>query len=305
MAAYPPTVLPGQRACQVDRISLHYKIDIEVGTAQQQIPCKAADGVQRAVQLLGSLTGKPQQLQQRLRQPGLHAHGDPVPLQGLFRHAPQVDQVGTRSDGKHMTGFRRVLSKEAIEYKFYSVCVNSGYVRLAKELTKNSSVKVCSVIGFPLGASSTKTKVFEAVQAVEDGAQEIDMVMNIGLLKSSNYLAVLKDITDVKVAIGKIPLKVILEISELSKNEIIKASEICLDAKADFVKTSTGFSKSGATLTAVRIIKKTVKDQAKIKASGGIKDYETALKYIETGADRLGTSSGVAIMNKQLSTSNY
>ena len=197
------------------------------------------------------------------------------------------------------------LCKEAIEYKFYSVCVNSGYVRLAKELTKNSSVKVCSVIGFPLGASSTKTKVFEAVQAVEDGAQEIDMVMNIGLLKSSNYLAVLKDITDVKVAIGKIPLKVILEISELSKNEIIKASEICLDAKADFVKTSTGFSKSGATLTAVRIIKKTVKDQAKIKASGGIKDYETALKYIETGADRLGTSSGVAIMNKQLSTSNY
>ena len=131
------------------------------------------------------------------------------------------------------------------------------------------------------------------------------MVMNIGLLKSSNYLAVLKDITDVKVAIGKIPLKVILEISELSKNEIIKASEICLDAKADFVKTSTGFSKSGATLTAVRIIKKTVKDQAKIKASGGIRDYETALKYIETGADRLGTSSGVAIMNKQLSTSNY
>ncbi|HRV56140.1 MAG TPA: 2-deoxyribose-5-phosphate aldolase, partial [Mangrovimonas sp.] len=90
-----------------------------------------------------------------------------------------------------------------------------------------------------------------------------------------------------------------------SKNEIIKASEICLDAKADFVKTSTGFSKSGATLTAVRIIKKTVKDQAKIKASGGIRDYETALKYIETGADRLGTSSGVAIMNKQLSTSNY
>ncbi|HPF97829.1 MAG: deoxyribose-phosphate aldolase [Mangrovimonas sp.] len=197
------------------------------------------------------------------------------------------------------------LCKEAIEYKFYSVCVNSGYVRLAKELTKNSSVKVCSVIGFPLGASSTKAKVFEAVQAVEDGAQEIDMVMNIGLLKSSNYLAVLKDITDVKVAIGKIPLKVILEISELSKNEIIKASEICLDAKADFVKTSTGFSKSGATLTAVRIIKKTVKDQAKIKASGGIRDYETALKYIETGADRLGTSSGVAIMNKQLSTSNY
>ena len=197
------------------------------------------------------------------------------------------------------------LCKEAIEYKFYSVCVNSCYVRLAREFTKNSNVKVCSVVGFPLGAMSTKSKVFEAKQAVEDGAQEIDMVMNIGFLKSQNFLAVLKDIADVKNAIGRIPLKVILEISELSKNEIIKASEICLDAKADFVKTSTGFSKSGATLTAVRIMKKTVRDNAKIKASGGIRDYDTAIKYIESGADRLGTSSGIAIVNKQLSTADY
>lgn len=197
------------------------------------------------------------------------------------------------------------LCKEAIEYKFYSVCVNSCYVRLAKEFTRNSNVKVCSVIGFPLGAMSTKSKVFEAKQAVEDGAQEIDMVMNVGFLKSQNFLAVLKDIADVKNAIGKIPLKVILEISELSKNEIIKASEICIDAKADFVKTSTGFSKSGATLTAVRIMKKTVRDNAKIKASGGIRDYDTAIKYIEAGADRLGTSSGIAIVNKQLSTADY
>lgn len=197
------------------------------------------------------------------------------------------------------------LCKEAIEYKFYSVCVNSCYVRLAKEFTKNSNVKVCSVIGFPLGAMSTKAKVFEAKQAVEDGADEIDMVINIGFLKSQNYLAVLKDITDVKNAIGKIPLKVILEISELSKNEIIKACEICLDAKADFVKTSTGFSKSGATLTAVRIMKKTVRENAKIKASGGIRDYDTAIKYIESGAERLGTSSGIDIVNKQLSTADY
>lgn len=197
------------------------------------------------------------------------------------------------------------LCKEAIEHKFYSVCVNSCYVRLAKEFTKNSTVKVCSVVGFPLGASATKSKVFEAKQAVEDGAQEIDMVINIGFLKSQNYIAVLKDIADVKNAIGRIPLKVILEISELSKNEIIKASEICLDAKADFVKTSTGFSKGGATLTAVRIMKKTVRDNARIKASGGIRDYDTALKYIEAGADRLGTSSGIAIVNKQLSTADY
>jgi len=197
------------------------------------------------------------------------------------------------------------LCREAIENKFYSVCVNSCYVKLAKEYTKNSSVNVCSVVGFPLGASSTAAKVFEAKKAVEDGANEIDMVINIGYLKSRNYLAVLKDIADVKNAIGKIPLKVILEISELSKNEIIKASEICLDARADFVKTSTGFAKSGATLTAVRIIKKTIKDRAKIKASGGIRDYDTAIKYIESGADRLGTSSGIAIVNKQLSTADY
>jgi deoxyribose-phosphate aldolase len=152
---------------------------------------------------------------------------------------------------------------------------------------------------------STEAKVFEATRAVEDGADEIDMVINIGLLNSKNYVAVFKDISDVKNAIGKIPLKVILEISELSKNEIIKACEICMDAKAEFIKTSTGFSKSGATLTAVKIIKKTVKNRAKIKASGGIKDYETVKKYIDAGADRIGTSSGVDVISGEMSTSDY
>ena len=197
------------------------------------------------------------------------------------------------------------LCEEAKEYKFYSVCVNSCFVPLAKQLVENSSVKICSVVGFPLGAMSTEAKVFEAKKAVEDGAEEIDMVMNIGLLKSKNYFRVLKDISDVKAAIGKIPLKVILEISELSKNEIILACEICLDAKADFIKTSTGFSKSGATLTAVKIMRKTVKNKAKIKASGGIRDYETALKFIDAGADRIGTSSGIAIVTHQTATSAY
>jgi deoxyribose-phosphate aldolase len=149
---------------------------------------------------------------------------------------------------------------------------------------------------------STAAKVFEATKAVEDGADEIDMVINIGMLKSKNYVAVYKDICDVKIAIGKVPLKVILEICELSKNEIIKACQICLDAKADFIKTSTGFSKSGATLTAVKMIRKTIKDKAKIKASGGIKDLETALKYIDAGADRIGTSSGVSIVTDVKST---
>lgn len=197
------------------------------------------------------------------------------------------------------------LCEEAKEYKFYSVCVNSCFVPLAKQLVEKTSVKICSVVGFPLGAMSTEAKVFEAQKAVEDGADEIDMVINIGFLKSKNYFRVLKDISDVKNAIGKIPLKVILEISELSKNEIILASEICLDAKADFVKTSTGFSKSGATLTAVKIIRKTVKNKAKIKASGGIRDYETAVKFIEAGADRIGTSSGITIVNHQTTTSAY
>lgn len=195
------------------------------------------------------------------------------------------------------------LCNEAKEFQFYSVCVNSCYVPLAKQLLANSKVKVCAVVGFPLGAMSTEAKVFEAKKAIDDGAEEIDMVINIGFLRSKNYVAVLKDIGDVKIAIGRIPLKVILEISELSKNEIIKASEICLDAKADFIKTSTGFGKSGATLTAVKIIRKTVRDKAKIKASGGIRDKETALKYIDAGADRIGTSSGVDIINEKIPSS--
>ncbi|MFP4845828.1 deoxyribose-phosphate aldolase [Winogradskyella sp. PE311] len=193
------------------------------------------------------------------------------------------------------------LCEEALKYQFYSVCVNSSYVPIAKQALGHSNVKVCTVVGFPLGAMSTEAKIFEAKKAIEQGATEIDMVMNIGRLKSKNHLAVLKDISDVKRAIGLIPLKVILEISELSKNEIVKACEICIDARADFVKTSTGFSKSGATLTAVKIMKKSVKNQLKIKASGGIRDAETALKYIEVGVDRIGTSLSVLIVNEPLS----
>jgi deoxyribose-phosphate aldolase len=197
------------------------------------------------------------------------------------------------------------LCNEAKKNRFKAVCVNSCFVPLAKQSLAKSDVKVCTVVGFPLGAMSTEAKVFEAKNAIEQGADEIDMVINIGLLKSKNYVAVLKDISDVKSAIGNKILKVILEISELSKNEIIKACEIAMDANADFVKTSTGFSKSGATLTAVKIMRKTVKDQVKIKASGGVNTYEKAIKYIQAGADRIGTSSGVAIINNQESTLAY
>lgn len=197
------------------------------------------------------------------------------------------------------------LCQEALKYNFYAVCVNSSYVAIAKQALGDSKVKICSVVGFPLGAMSTEAKIFEAKNAIEQGATEIDMVLNIGRLKSKNHLAVLKDISDVKRAIGTTTLKVILEISELSKNEIVKACEICVDAKADFVKTSTGFSKSGATLTAAKIMKKTVRNQLKIKASGGIRDAETAQKYIDAGVHRIGTSSGVSMMQHQTSNAEY
>lgn len=185
------------------------------------------------------------------------------------------------------------LCDEAKKHRFYAICLNSCYVALAKQILKNSSIKICSVVGYPLGVTSTEAKVYEAKKAIEDGADEIDMVINLGYLKSRNYVSVLKDISAVKFATGKTPLKVVVEISELNKNEIIKACEICLDSKADFIKTSTGFSKSGATLTAIKIIKKTVKDSMKIHAFDGIDDYETAVKYIEAGADRIGTSSNI------------
>ncbi|WP_369995636.1 deoxyribose-phosphate aldolase [Winogradskyella sp.] len=197
------------------------------------------------------------------------------------------------------------LCNEALKHNFYAVCVNSCYVPIAKQALGRSNVKICAVVGFPLGAMSTDAKIFEAKKAIEDGASEIDMVLNIGRLKSKNHVAVLKDISNVKRAIGLTTLKVILEISELSKNEIVKACEICIDAKADFVKTSTGFSTSGSTLTAIKIMKKSVKNHLKLKASGGIRDAETALKYIEVGVHRIGTSSGVAMMTSQISHSTY
>ncbi|MDD7887334.1 deoxyribose-phosphate aldolase [Flavivirga sp. 57AJ16] len=187
------------------------------------------------------------------------------------------------------------LCYEAKRNGFYSVCINSSYVALAQQLLENTDVKICSVIGFPLGSMATASKVYEAKQAISDGADEIDMVLNLGFLKSNNYVSVLKDIIDVKLAIEDKPLKVILEVSELNKNEIIKACEISIDANVDYIKTSSGFSKSGATLTVVKIIKKTVKDFVKICASGGIKDIETAKKYIDIGVSRVATSSGFKI----------
>lgn len=198
------------------------------------------------------------------------------------------------------------LCEEAKAYNFYAVCVNSCYVSLAKAELKNSNVKICSVIGFPLGAMITKAKVEEAKAALNNGADEIDMVINIGLLKSKDFDGVWKDIEAVKSIMPNNILKVILETCYLEELEIIKASELAIQSGADFIKTSTGFGTGGATIHDVKLMKSVANNEVKIKASGGIKDAKTALEYINLGVERLGTSSGIAIVtNSKSSNSNY
>lgn len=189
------------------------------------------------------------------------------------------------------------LCNEAKTHRFFSVCVNSCYVSLAKEQLINSEVKVCSVIGFPLGAMSTNAKVEETKQALLDGADEIDMVINVGLLKSKDFDYVYKDIKAVKKVMPNNTLKVILETCYLDDAEIIKASELAINSGADYIKTSTGFGTGGATIHDVELMKSTISTSGtKIKASGGIRDTKTALEYINLGVERLGTSNGIAIV---------
>lgn len=191
------------------------------------------------------------------------------------------------------------LFNEAKAHKFLGVCINPAYVKLAKENLKDNDVKVVTVIGFPLGANRSDVKAFEASKAVEDGADEIDMVINVTAIKNKDYDFVVNDIKAVKAACKDKPLKVILETDLLEKDEIKKACELCVEAKADLVKTSTGFVKGGVGAKAedVKLMYETVSPYGlKVKASGGIRDKETAVKMIEAGADRLGTSSGVKIV---------
>lgn len=183
------------------------------------------------------------------------------------------------------------LCKEALEYGFYSVCVNSGYVPLAAEQLKGSKVKVCTVVGFPLGAMSTQAKLYETSVALSQGAQEIDMVLNVGLFLSGNVAKVLDEIALLKQETGDRVLKVIIETCYLNDEQKRLASQVCVDAGADFVKTSTGFGTGGATLADVELIREVVGDHAKIKASGGIRDKQTALQYISLGVDRIGASA--------------
>lgn len=197
------------------------------------------------------------------------------------------------------------ICDEAKEYGFMSVCVNSYYTAFVAEKLKGTDVKVCTVVGFPLGQMSTKAKAFEAACAVEDGAQEIDMVINVAALKDGKYDVVLEDVKAVKAACGNALLKVILETCLLTKEEITKACEICVEAKADFVKTSTGFSTGGATAEDIALMRKTVGPDIGVKASGGVRDSKAAVAMVEAGANRIGASATIAILAGEKSESDY
>ncbi len=216
---------------------------------------------------------------------------------GYFDHT-NLKPEATEADIKN-------LCEEAMEYGFASVCVNSGYTAIAADCLEDTDVDVCTVVGFPLGAMSTKAKAFEAKQAVEDGADEIDMVINIGALKEGEDDYVVFDISEVRKACGdEVLLKVIIETCLLTEDEKRRACLAAVEAGADFVKTSTGFSTGGAIVSDVKLMKEIVGKDALVKASGGIRDLKTAKAMIEAGANRLGTSATVEIMKEYLAENN-
>ena len=197
------------------------------------------------------------------------------------------------------------LIAEAKKHDFASVCVNSCWTKKCAEALKDSDVNVCVVVGFPLGAMDTKSKAFETKTAIENGADEIDMVINVGWLKSGRYSDVENDIREVKKACGDKHLKVIIECCLLTDEEKVKACELSERAGADFVKTSTGFSKSGATVEDVALMRKTVGDRLGVKAAGGIRDGKTAVAMIKAGASRLGCSAGIKIIEETDPNAEY
>lgn len=188
------------------------------------------------------------------------------------------------------------LCQEAKQYDFASVCVNPYWVPFCKEELKDSDVKVCTVIGFPLGATSSASKAFETAHAIEQGADEVDMVMNIGELLAGHDQAVQKDIEAVVQAAQSKIVKVILETCLLNDAQIERACSLCVKAKADFVKTSTGFNSAGANTHVVEVMKQAVKGQAKVKAAGGVRNQADMDAMIAAGADRIGTSHGIELM---------
>lgn len=211
--------------------------------------------------------------------------------------AGYIDHTVLKPDTKEADVLR--ICREALEYKFASVCINPSYVKLANSLLKGTGVKVCTVIGFPLGATTKEVKAFEASQAINDGASEIDMVINIGALKSGKLEAVEDDIRAVaEVCKGKALLKVIIETCLLTDEEKVTACTLSKKAGADFVKTSTGFSTGGATAEDVALMRKTVGLEMGVKASGGIRNLDSALRMIEAGATRIGASASIKIIEE-------
>jgi deoxyribose-phosphate aldolase len=218
--------------------------------------------------------------------------------------AKMIDHTLLKADAKREE-IEKVCS-EALEYKFASVCVNPTWVKASAELLSGSEVKVCTVIGFPLGATTTETKAFETKNAIVDGATEVDMVINVGALKDRLDEQVEQDIRAVvDEARGKALVKVIIEASLLTDEEKIRACEAAVKAGADFVKTSTGFSTGGATIEDIALMRKTVGPNIGVKASGGIRDAKAFRAMIEAGATRIGASSGIAIVKGEMGTSSY
>lgn len=198
------------------------------------------------------------------------------------------------------------LCEEAKEYGFFSVCVNPTWVEASAYLLKGSDVKVCTVIGFPLGATTTETKVFETKDAIQKGAHEIDMVMNIGKLKAGDDDAVEQDIRSVvESANGKALVKVIIETCLLTEEEKVRACKLSVKAGADYVKTSTGFSTGGATAEDIKLMRETVGPDIGVKASGGVRDRETVDRMVEAGATRIGASAGISIVKGEKGTTAY
>ena len=192
------------------------------------------------------------------------------------------------------------LCNEAKQYQFASVCINPCWVKLCSQELQGSNIDVCTVVGFPLGSTTSESKAFETKQAIENGATEIDMVINIGKIKSGDWEYVENDILAVVLAANGVVVKVILETCLLTNEEKIQTCEIVKKAGAHFVKTSTGFSTGGATIEDIKLMRKTVGEKFGVKASGGIRDYETATAMIDVGATRIGASAGIKIIEKNL-----
>jgi len=215
-------------------------------------------------------------------------------LQPIHNLARAIDHTLLKPDAT-LRDIKRICG-EAREHNFHGVCVNSSWVVEARHLLAGSDVKVATVIGFPLGAADSDTKRFETEAAIDNGAQEIDVVINIGRLKDGDDSYVLRELRDVAEAADERPVKVILETCLLSREEKIRACQLAVDSGAQFVKTSTGFASRGATVEDVKLLREIVGDKFGVKAAGGIRDALTALAMLEAGAVRLGTSAGVTIL---------